>query len=330
MKWLALTFGGESCASTHYRVHQYVPLLKKMGIQFVCKPASQLAHFGSFIGFDGILLQKKLLGFARRRKIAHSGLPVVFDIDDATWHPLEANHHFLTRWRTAHRLRAILKLSQLALTANQFIASHLRKLHSRVEVLPMTLPLAAWKPVVRTNGPVVLGWAGAPGNHFQLRTIESALKEVKRVMPEVVIRIFSGTRPEIDVEMDFVPFDATRQTEVLHSFSIGLLPLPETSFNHGKSPIKALQYMAAGIPCVAAALSGTVELLGQDGGGFFAGDTASWSEKMLQLARDSDMRESMGRLARARYEAEYTTERTVKRLAHYFHELVVHSSRADG
>ncbi|HBJ86622.1 MAG TPA: hypothetical protein DDZ88_22745 [Verrucomicrobiales bacterium] len=321
MKWLALTFGGESCASTHFRVHQYVPMLREMGVELVCKPAAELDRVSSFVGFNGVLLQKKLLGAARRRKIVRSGLPVIFDIDDATWHPLETRHHFITRWRTAHRLKASLKLSKLALPANHFIASHLRQLHPRVEVLPMTLPLAAWKSALLPQGPVVLGWAGAPGNHFQLRSIEAALREVKRVMPEVVIRIFSGTRPEIDVEIDFVPFDAARQTEILHSFSIGLMPLPDTSFNHGKSPIKALQYMAAGIPCVAAALSGTVELLGQDCGALYAADTASWSEKLLHLARDSAMRETMGRLARARFEAEYTAERAVKRLADHFHEL---------
>lgn len=109
MKWLALTFGHETFASPRFRIHQYVPLLRELGIEPVCKPAVELDALSNLDGFDGILVQKKLF----------------------------------------------------------------------------RLPI------------------------------------------------------------DFVPFELQRQIEVPNTFSIGLLPLPDTPFSHGKSPIKALRYMAA-------------------------------------------------------------------------------------
>lgn len=326
MKWLALTFGDASCASTHFRVIQYVPMLRQMGIELECKPAAQMDAIMSLEGYDGILLQKKLLSGSRRRRIANSGLPVIFDIDDATWHPLEKKHSFITRWRTNRRLAASLRMSSLALPANEYLAQHLRAHLSTVEVLPMTLPLADWRPASPPTGPVVIGWAGAPGNHFQLRTIDEALGQVKKAMPEIVIRIFSGKRPEMSTEIEFVPFDAEKQIEVLHSFSIGLLPLPDTAFNHGKSPIKALQYMAAGIPCVAAALSGTVEMLGEQGSALFATDTASWTQQLLTLARDAGFREKMGAAGRSRFESRYTAEAAAQQLASKMRSLSKSSS----
>jgi hypothetical protein len=326
MKWLALTFGDAACASTHFRVHQYVPLLREMGVELECRPASQMDAISTLEGYDGIVLQKKLLSRSRRRRIARSGLPVIFDIDDATWHPLEKKHSFITRWRTNRRLTASLRLSTLALPANEYLAQHLRQCISMVEVLPMTLPLADWRPALVARGPVVLGWAGAPGNHFQLRSIDAALCEVKRAMPEIVIRIFSGTRPDMKVEIDFVPFQAEKQIDVLHSFTIGLLPLPDTAFNHGKSPIKALQYMAAGIPCVAAALAGTVEMLGAQDSAFFATDSRSWTENLLKLARDAGLREAMGAAGRARFESHFTAEAAARRLAVIFQQTA--SSRS--
>ncbi|MFM2167466.1 MAG: hypothetical protein RIS79_1837 [Verrucomicrobiota bacterium] len=312
MKWLALTFGG---ASTLYRVQQFVPLWREMGIQLECRPAGEIDAISSFAGYDGIILQKRLYSGSKRRRLAQSGLPIIFDIDDATWHPLEKPHHFFTRWRTNHRLAACLRLSKLAVPANEYLAKRLRRDVARVEVLPMTLPAADWNAARPVEGPVVLGWAGAPGNHFQLRSIEAALRDVKQAMPEVVIRIFSGVRPELDVEIDFVPFDPARQIEVLHSFSIGLLPLPDTPFNHGKSPIKALQYMAAGIPCVASALSGTVEMLGQDEGGLYAADLNEWTRHLLALARDRERRLEMGRSSRERFESRFTSEAAARRWA---------------
>ena len=326
MKWLALTFGDATCASTHFRVHQYVPLLRDLGIHLVCRPAADLDEIENFDGYDGILLQKKLLSWSRRRRIVKSGLPVIFDIADATWHPLEKPHHFLTRWRTNHRLKSCLQLSRLALPANEYLAQHLR-VQTRVEVLPMTLPLADWQPAPLPQGPIVIGWAGAPGNHFQLSSIDDALCEMKRIMPEVVVRIFSGVRPKMSVEIDFVPFQPDRQIEVLNSFSIGLLPLPDKAFNHGKSPIKALQYMAAGIPCAASALSGTVEMLGENAGAFYAADSHSWTENLLKLTRDGDLRLRMGKQNRARFEAKFTTEAAAKRLATLLREATLSISK---
>lgn len=320
MKWLALTFGDAACASTAFRVHQYVPLLKAHGIELDCRPAAELDQVTDFKGYDGILLQKKLLSRCGRQRLIRSGLPVIFDIDDATWHPLEKKHRFITRWRTNHRLAACLRLSRIAVPANEYLARRLRQDAAHVEVLPMTLPAAEWNAAKPVEGPVVLGWAGAPGNHFQLRSIETALRELKREMPEVVIRIFSGMRPELDVEIDFVSFDAAKQIEVLHSFTIGLLPLPDTPFNHGKSPIKALQYMAAGIPCVASALAGTVEMLGEQGGGLYAADLDAWKHHLLTLAHDREMRRQMGRAGRERFETLFTSEAAARRWAELFHQ----------
>jgi|UniRef100_UPI003783C095 glycosyltransferase involved in cell wall biosynthesis len=326
MKWLALTFGDDSCASTHFRVMQYMPMLRVVGIELECQPASLLDAMTTFEGYDGILLQKKLLSWSRRRRIARSGLPVIFDIDDATWHPLEKRHSFITSWRTNRRLVASLRLSTLALPANEYLGRHLRKHVGNVEVMPMTLPLSEWRSAPPSRGPVVIGWAGAPGNHFQLRTIDEALCEVKHAMPEVVIRIFSGKRPDMKAEIDFVPFQAEKQVEVLNSFSIGLLPLPDTAFNHGKSPIKALQYMAAGIPCVAAALSGTVEMLGEHGSALFASDTSAWTQHLLTLAGDAGLREKMGGAGRVRFESHFTAEAAARRLAVIFQQTA--SSRS--
>ncbi len=179
----------------------------------------------------------------------------------------------------------------------------------------MTLPMSEWQVAPPSQGPVVIGWAGVPGNHFQLCRIEAALREVKRLMPEIIVRIFSGVRPPLDLEIDFVPFQMERQIEVPNTFSIGLLPLPDEPVSHGKSPIKALQYMSAGIPCVASPCAGTVEMLGEQKGALFAADHQSWVDHLLKLARDEELRVRMGKLNRERFEALYTAEAAARQLA---------------
>lgn len=321
MKWLALTFGGDGCASSHFRVRQYVPLLKDLGIELVCRKVSDLCLVDGLRGakdlraYDGVLLQKKLLGWPLRWQIALSGIPVVFDTDDATWQAHSKKHRPITRLQAWHRLRAMMRLADRVLAANACLKKELRSHDRQVEVFPMTLPSAEWTCATSGDGPVVLGWAGDPSNHIHLQHIEGALREVKRLHPEVVVRVFSGSRPALDLDFDYVQYHPDRQNEILKSFSIGLLPLPDLPFNHSKSPIKALQYMAAGVPCVATALSGTKEMQGEGECGLFATDDASWTAQLLRLIQDGDLRRQLGQQSRRRYETLYTTEGAAVRLA---------------
>lgn len=321
MKWLAITFGDDDCASTLHRIRQYLPLLSEMGFELVPRLASDLKKLGDlnkmgdFHTFDGVFLQKKLLLPALCQQIARSGLPMIFDTDDATWQPHNKRHAPLTRYRMRGRLKLVATMAARVLASNDHLAQQLRPYNANVEIFPMTLPQADWMCSPPSSGPVVVGWAGAPHNHFHLMHIAEALQEVKRAHPEVVLRIFSGTPPPLSMDFDFVAFDPGRQAEVLRSFSIGLLPMPDTPFNHGKSPIKALQYMASGIPCVASALSGTQEILGSGECGFYASDTKSWVDHLLSLIRDAQLRQRLGEQARKRYEAHFTTEAAAVRLA---------------
>ena len=86
---------------------------------------------------------------------------------------------------------------------------------------------------------------------------------------------------------------------MVRTFDIGLLPLPDNAFAAGKSPIKALQYAACGIPCVASPVGATCEIVRDGATGLTATTTKEWEQALLRLTDDAALRRQLGSAARA-------------------------------
>ena len=69
------------------------------------------------------------------------------------------------------------------------------------------------------------------------------------------------------VEVEAIPWKESYEIEVIKKFDIGLYPLPDEPWVYGKSGLKALQYMAAGVPTIATAIGTNFRIIenGVDG-----------------------------------------------------------------
>jgi hypothetical protein len=78
----------------------------------------------------------------------------------------------------------------------------------------------------------------------------------------------------------------TRYPEMFRKIDIGLVPLNDIPFNHAKSTIKGLEYVASGIPFVSS-YSPEYELLSKDGVGRVAYNQEDWSRHLEELLNPS-------------------------------------------
>jgi len=85
-------------------------------------------------------------------------------------------------------------------------------------------------------------------------------------------------------------------TEVrdLQEIDIGLYPLPDEEWVLGKSGLKALQYMALGIPTVATRIGANSRIIEDGENGFLVSDQEEWKDRLLVLAADPDLRRRVG------------------------------------
>ncbi len=100
----------------------------------------------------------------------------------------------------------------------------------------------------------------------------------------------------------------------LHSFDIGVMPLPNDAWSRGKCGMKLLQYMATGVAAVASPVGVNTEIV-QDGvNGFLAATADEWIEKLSALIQDGALRRRIGAAGRRTVEERYSARVWVPRV----------------
>lgn len=309
MRVFALTFGGADYASSYYRVVQYQKPLQSHGIDLDFCPVKSFDWRRSLLDFDAVLLQKKLLPVSKVRWLHRNSKRLIYDTDDAIWHAQKGSHHWWTTWRMRRRLKAIANRSALCLAANSVLANFLERWNENVHVLPMALDDVTWR-MRDSSGPhdkpIRIGWAGKGVNLGYLYAIEPALLKIQHAHPQVQFVIFSGDRPQFKhLECEFIAYKSGLEPDAIRGFDIGLLPLAAGPFAEGKSPIKALQYMASGIPAVVSPRGATRDMFQEGETALFAEEDAEWERALSVLIADRELRVRMGTAARRQFEANY-------------------------
>ena len=318
MRVLALTFGDENQASSKYRVFQYIEPLRQLGIEVDPQPANSFQEWKRVREYDTVLVQKKLFRSGKVRYLRNNARRLIFDIDDAIWHPHGKEHTFFTNLRNRWRLKAIARASDLCICANNVLGEHIRKLTERLTILPLTLDGKRWQPKTQTPGSSVVrvGWSGHPVNLPYLVAIEPALVQAQAENPQIELTFFCGKAPTFrKLKYRHIRFEPDMETQSIRSFDIGILPLPPGPFAAGKSPIKGLQYMATGIPTILTPLGATGDMFREGETGLFASNNEEWQHAIGSLVRDQELRRRIGTSARAAFEETYELSRIVPLLA---------------
>jgi glycosyltransferase involved in cell wall biosynthesis len=92
---------------------------------------------------------------------------------------------------------------------------------------------------------------------------------------------------------------------------IGIMPMPDDSWSRGKCGLKAIQYMAAGIPVVCAAIGANVDIVRDGVDGYCAVKASDWEASLGELCGSAELRQSMGTAARQRVASAYSLDAAV-------------------
>ena len=154
--------------------------------------------------------------------------------------------------------------------------------------------------------PVVIGWTGT----FSSRVYLDALRGVfQRLAAKVPFRLrvignFDYDLPGVDLEV--IQWSAAKEVEDLQGLDIGVYPLPIDDWVLGKSGLKAIQYMAFALPCVATEVGTTPMIIRHEENGLLVKTEAEWEAALERLVRDPALRRRLGEAARRDAVAKYS------------------------
>ena len=318
MKVLVIISRDRDKASTQFRFVQYEAMLaaRDISLDYVRRDAIDAGVLQRIPYYDAVINQKCLMRKSLAAKVIASSRRLVFDMDDAIWTRPGRSHSWFTAWRVKARLRQWLQAADAVTAANAYLADYARRFSERVQVIHMALDTTHWKPAEKEQrNKIVMGWAGSPATLKNLEHIGPQLCELLKANPALKLAVYSGKRPALDCEFEYTPFAPGTEAAFVQQLDIGLLPLPgDDAFTRGKSPIKALQYLACGLPVVAQVRGATAEIL--DASNSLAVNTdADWRGAIETLLADKALRERLGKAGREFVLREHDMQGTVEQIA---------------
>lgn len=243
---------------------------------------------------------------------------LVFDVDDAIYfrRPRQLGQAPDKSWFRQYKFARTCAISDLVMAGNQCLADRAARSTPWVEIVPTPVDLAAYEALDVERQANTVVWIGLPENLPYLELVRDVLVRSGRQEPTLALRVVSAEFPDWpDITIERVPWTDASEASDLATAGIGIMPLTDDEWTHGKCAFKLLQYMAAALPCIGSAVGANLEVVIEGETGFLAGDNAAWTAALDTLISDPHRAEAMGVAGRERVRAHYDTRVVSSRAA---------------
>ena len=251
------------------------------------------------------------------------GVPYAFDFDDAIYLPAASEANRRLAWlKGAGKTKRVVAGASLVIAGNDHLAGWARGYARRVTVIPTTVDTEHYqvreRPVAER---VCVGWSGSPTTIVHLRLLEPVLRTLQREQG-IRIRVIGDASYRIDgAAIESLDWRAASELRDLSAIDIGVMPMPDDEWSRGKCGLKALQYMALGIPAVISPVGVNREIA--DGGAAILASTQDeWLAALRALIADAELRSRVGAAGRARVEERYSVAAAATSWERALHEAV--------
>lgn len=345
MKILALTRYSRLGASSRLRTMQYLPSWEAAGFKVELAPffddayltdlyagqrrsrglrsyfATRIAKIRNAQRPDLIWIEKEALPWvpwAIEHALLPQGIPIVSDYDDAVFHRYDLNQNRLIRWILRDKIDRVMKASTLVTAGNEYLADRARAAGAAwVEVVPTVVNTDVYttKPAPEPDGLLRVGWIGTP------YTWKALAQPVAQVLGPVLERhnalfraVGAGLENTRKGRLEVLPWAEVNEVDLIRSIDIGVMPLPDTPWTQGKCGYKLIQYMACGVPVIAAPVGVNTSIVKDGETGYLASSDSEWQKACEELLSNPHQRQSMGAAGRKRVENQYALKDWSERL----------------
>lgn len=259
------------------------------------------------------------------RRIAASGIPMIFDFDDAVFVPYRSpSNGYLSYLKFPSKTGSVIRMSSHVMAGNEYLAQYARRFNQNVSIIPTTIDTTSYtrKVVSSQNEVPVIGWSGSFSTVQHLNTVKGALQQLA-LQHRFKLRVIGTPSYEVEgVQTEAMKWQAATEIDDLMAIDIGIMPLPDDKWSKGKCGLKALQYMALGIPTVCSPVGVNTEIIRDNENGLLAGSNEEWIEKLSRLIIDGSLRSRLGSAGRTTVETRYSARTQAPRVADLFESTV--------
>lgn len=260
--------------------------------------------------YDGIYIHKFAVpfGFAFFERIYPAlNSKFIYDIDDMIHLSHSSRANSFTKWfKNPSRITTLLKKARHVITCTPTLDNFAKIFNRNTTDISSTINTDLYHPVNsyenKPGNPITLGWSGSHSTEEYLKLLQQVLIRVSAVRNVRLLVIGSGQFRMSGIETESIQWKSSSEVADLQRIDIGLYPLPESPWIYGKSGLKALQYMALGIPAIATAIGANFRVIENGKSGLLVKSEDDWFNAIIHLIDHPEDRRSLGIEGRKRVE----------------------------
>lgn len=252
------------------------------------------------------------------------GKKIIYDFDDALFK--KPDHFSLVNFIKGNfKAKFLIKNGHHLILSSPFLLSHCinENKFSSATYIPCSLDTNRFHQ--KTHGwseTINIGWTGTFSSKAYLDSIKDVFYELNK---DFLIKIILITNFDYSLEgLDYEVIEWQEKSEVadLHKIDIGVYPLIKSDWALGKGGLKALQYMAAGIPAIATDFGTVKDFLINEENGLLVDSHQEWVNAIKRIIEDPDLRNSIIIKARNTVEKYYSVESNKTKYITIFKDLL--------
>jgi glycosyltransferase involved in cell wall biosynthesis len=246
--------------------------------------------------------------------------PRILDVDDAVW---------LRRPFGRFTMPDIARAMDAVIAGNSYLAEYFGKYCKEVHIVPTAIDLDRYtlrpESVDEQRDKFVIGWTGSSSNFKYLDTIEEVLSRFIQEHDLAELLLIADRPWEHRLlpseKVRFIRWSVEEEVRVLHSMSVGLMPLADDKWTRGKCAFKMLQYMGVGLPVIVSPVGMNRDVMEKGDIGLAASSLDEWYEALVSLYKNRSLGVKLGLAGRKVVEQFYNADIVARELADIFKSL---------
>lgn len=199
---------------------------------------------------------------------------------------------------------------QLSLS-NEFLMNHFSDFPGKRVLWKIAVNLDKYcqKEDYSITGKTRLFWTGLPHNLSFLKSYLPVLAEISVHFPLVLVMVCKKPIQYQGLEIEHHHWAADTFFKLLKSADIGIYPEFNSVVSKGKSTMKVMDYLAAGLPMIGVPYGLPTEV--ENGRELLiARDFNEWKKMLMELIQDEQLRKNLGRQGRLMVEKYYSLDKS--------------------
>ena len=237
---------------------------------------------------------------------------LIYDIEDNTITTVSSNvNSIIAPLKNPNKNKFLMKIADYVITSSPTLNKYCLDVNNKknCKYISSSIDADRFLPVntYSNNKKVTIGWTGTFSSKEYLDLLRNVLKILRSRcdFKLLIIGNFEYEFPEMDVEV--IQWSSESEVKDMQKIDIGIYPLSNDPWVYGKSGLKAIQYMAFGLPTVATNIGTTPKIMEHMKSGLLVNNDKEWVDTLEKLVKNPKLRKSIGQAARKTVVDKYST-----------------------